>query len=109
MAEGFLHAGTGGASAGCAPVITRWEPVVRLTTRRVAVVPIGIPKISMNAPADCGRSAGTFPIAAKIACSTSSGTLCLTMRTLGTASMACLAMIMAPFFPVKGGSPASIS
>ena len=44
-----------------------------------------------------------------MASSTSSGTDGRTTLTLGTASMACFAMIDIEFGPLNGGSPASIS
>ena len=84
-------------------------PVGPVTARRLAVIAIGIPRISANSCAVRGRSAGTLPMPANIASSTSTGTALRTMRMLGTCSIACRAMIAIEFLPMNGGSPASIS
>jgi hypothetical protein len=107
--SGVRHLGLGGAAMRCAPLGTRRCVVMRVVTRRVDVAPIGVPSISQNSAALRGRSAGDFSMAARIASSTSSGVDDRTMRMLGTASIACFAMIAVEFLPVNGGSPASIS
>ena len=74
---GRLHSGPARRAAPAAPddrsVSTRRAAVCRMV-RRVAVAPIGVPRISQKSAAVFGRSAGDFSIAAKIASSTSSGT-----------------------------------
>ena len=72
-----------------------------------AVAPIGSPSISMNWAAVCGRSAGTLAIG-KIASSTSSGRW---YERSGRSLLPSSAGPRAPWrsWPVKGGSPASIS
>ena len=89
------------------PPIARRVVVVRIC--RAAVAPSGSPISSVNAAAVCGRSAGTLPSTRWIASSTSSGTALRITRMLGTGAMACCAMIAIEFFPLNGGTPASIS
>ena len=97
----------GVATSGTRNGVGRPRIVVRM--RVDVLVPIDAPSISTKAAADCGRSTGALAIAAKIASSTSSGTMVRTMRTLGTCSMMWRAMIAIALLPVNGGSPASIS
>ena len=54
-------------------------------------------------------ASGTLASAFSIARSSSSGTVCRTVRKLGTGSTSCRAMIAGAVGPRNGGSPASIS
>ncbi len=69
----------------------------------------GLLNASTNSAADVNRSAGTFARAFVIAASTDAGTVPRTVRSAGTGSTACRAMIACDVGPWKGGFPASIS
>ena len=89
-------------------VAARRVAVARVV-RRAAVTWSGTPSISASCVAVWGRSAGVLASAARIASSTSSGTVSRTTWRLGTTSMAWRAMMARALGPVNGGCPISIS